>query len=94
MADFPVEGHNCSVHHVTGVADAIDSVGALVHYLPAYSPDYNPIELLFSKVKLKIKEMEVEYNEMDTETIVLAAFSTVTPDDCEAWVKSCGIFEY
>ena len=85
---------NCSVHHVTGVADAIDSVGALVHYLPAYSPDYNPIELLFSKVKLKIKEMEVEYNEMDTETIVLAAFSTVTPDDCEAWVKSCGIFEY
>jgi hypothetical protein len=84
---------NCSVHHVSGVADSIESVGALCHYLPPYSPDFNPIELLFSKVKLMIKQMEVELSEtMDIETIVLAAFSTVSPEDCRGWIKSCGIF--
>ncbi len=34
---------NCSIHHVDGVVDMIHKVGALVHFLPPYSPDYNPI---------------------------------------------------
>ena len=42
---------NCSVHHVSGVESCIEDVGAFVHYLPPYSPDYNPIEMLFGKDK-------------------------------------------
>ena len=42
---------NCSVHHVDEVHQAFRDSGVLYHYLPPYSPDYNPIELAFSKVK-------------------------------------------
>ena len=42
---------NCSVHHVEGVVDTIQEMGTIVHFLPPYSPDLTPIELLFSKVK-------------------------------------------
>ena len=49
---------NCSVHHVSGVASMITEVGALVHFLPPYSPDLNPIEECFSKVKSLLKSME------------------------------------
>ena len=84
---------NCSIHHVQGVASSIKDIGALVHYLPPYSPDFNPIEMLFSKVKSSLKGLEQEYSTIqDTETLVLLAFSTVTPRDCTAWVDSCNIY--
>lgn len=84
---------NCSVHHVPGVQIAIKDVGALVNYLPPYSPDYNPIELLFSKVKSMIRQFEMELSMThDIETIVLAAFSAVTAEDCTHWIESCGIY--
>ena len=37
---------NCSVHHVEGVVDTIQEMGTIVHFLPPYSPDLTPIELL------------------------------------------------
>ena len=42
---------NCSIHHIGGIAEMVQEVGTLVHFLPPYSPDYNPIEEAFSKVK-------------------------------------------
>ena len=42
---------NCSIHHISEVRQVLEKVGVLVHYLPPYSPDYNPIEEAFSKVK-------------------------------------------
>ena len=55
---------------------------ALVHYLPPYSPDLNPIELLFSKVKSVVWAMALELSAtLDIGSIVLAAFSTVTATD-------------
>ena len=38
---------NCSVHHANGVVDTMQDVGAIVHFLPPYSPDMSAIELLF-----------------------------------------------
>ena len=54
----------------------IDKVGALLMYLPPYSPDYNPIEL-FSKLKttVKIYEKSSKSNEMATESIVYASLA-------------------
>jgi len=46
---------NLSSHKVKGVVDAIESVEAKVLYLPPYSPDFNPIELAFSKLKQLIR---------------------------------------
>ena len=42
---------NVSVHKVDGIEEAIEARGAIPFYLPAYSPDLNPIELAFSKLK-------------------------------------------
>jgi transposase len=42
---------NLSAHKVAGVRQAIEAVGARLVYLPPYSPDYNPIELVYSKLK-------------------------------------------
>ena len=48
---------NASIHHVPRAISLIQSVGALVNFYPApYSPDLNPTEELFSKVKAVLKE--------------------------------------
>lgn len=50
---------NASIHHVDKVVELLHSLGALVLFLPPYSPDYNPIEA-FSKVKSLIRDYEVD----------------------------------
>jgi len=83
---------NCSIHHTSEVESALHDVGIITHFLPPYSPDYNPIELAFSKVKYAIKSMESEMLLVDIDTIILAAFATITPSDCQAWITSCGLY--
>ena len=46
---------NCTAHKVAGVKEAIEDCGAKVLYLPAYSPDYNPVELLRSSIEKPAK---------------------------------------
>jgi transposase len=46
---------NLNSHKVAGVAEAIRRVGARVRYLPPYSPDLNPIEMLFAKLKHRLR---------------------------------------
>ena len=85
---------NASIHHVDGIMSMVESIGALVLFLPPYSPDYNPIEELFSKLKAMIKhfETEQEMQEMSVEEIILAAFITITQDDCCSWIEHAGIY--
>ena len=47
---------NLPVHKVAGVAEAIEAAGATLIYLPKYSPDLNPIELAFSKLKSHLRK--------------------------------------
>ena len=47
---------NLSSHKVKGVKDAIEATGALLLYLPPYSPDFNPIEQYFSKLKAALRK--------------------------------------
>ena len=49
---------NCTKHHVEHIVKSIQDVGALVHFLPPYSPDLQPIEETFSKIKTEIKILE------------------------------------
>ena len=83
---------NCSIHHTGEVEDVLYDAGVITHFLPPYSPDYNPIELAFSKVKYAIKSMESEMLEVDMDTIILAAFATITPSDCQSWITNCGLY--
>jgi transposase len=47
---------NLRTHKIAGVREAIEAVGAKVRYLPAYSPDLNPIEQAFSKLKTALRK--------------------------------------
>jgi transposase len=48
---------NLSAHKVAGVKEAIEAAGATVQYLPQYSPDFNPIEMPFSKFKAFLRKV-------------------------------------
>ena len=65
---YPFDGYNChsicvldncSIHHTSEAVQSLQECGSLVHFLPPYSPDYNPIENIFSKVKTRIKQLEI-----------------------------------
>lgn len=71
----------------------IEEVGALVHFLPPYSPDFNPIEETFSKVKTEMKNMEASMPDiLDIETIALSVFASITPRDCQGWILNNSIY--
>lgn len=67
----------------------IEQVDAIVHFLPPYSPDFNPIEMTFSKVKSSIKDLEDSMAYNDIETIMMTAFTSVSPQDCQEWIMHC-----
>lgn len=83
---------NCSVHHVHEVIKSIQDVGALIHFLPPYSPDFNPIEEAFSKVKRILPFLEIDNTILDIETLVLASFAQITQQDCQNWIFSTGVY--
>ena len=70
---------NCSIHHVQQVITTIQDIGAVVHFWPPYSPDLNPIEELFAKVKLELKSHKSQMQHVtDLNSLLLAAFTTNT----------------
>ena len=48
---------NVPIHKVAGVREAIEARGAILIYLPAYSPDFNPIEQVFAKLKTVLRKI-------------------------------------
>ena len=80
---------NLPSHKVAGVATAIASVGAKVVYLPPYSPDFNPIELVFSKFKWLLKSARERTVDALWETCgkLIEQFS---PQECINYFKHCG----
>ena len=79
---------NASIHHVEKVQEAVNGVGALLWFLPPYSPDLNPIEECFSKVKKFLTSNSVAFQSTDSlRVLVTAAFATVTKDDCLGYIQ-------
>lgn len=80
---------NLASHKVTGVREAIDAVGASLWYLPPYSPDMNPIEKLWSKVKAWLRRVAARTVE-GLMHAVADALNALDPDECLNYFKSCG----
>ena len=80
---------NLSSHKVTGVREAIESVGANVWYLPPYSPDLNPIEKMWSKVKAWLRRVAARTVEGLIQTVG-EALRAVDADECRAYLRSSG----
>ena len=80
---------NLAAHKVAGVQEAIRAVGASVLYLPSYSPDLNPIEQLFAKLKALLRKAAARTRDALWDTLgqSLDAFS---PDECRNYLTNCG----
>ena len=82
---------NASIHHVDTNVNLIESVGAKVFFLPPYSPDLNPLEPVFNKVKMIMKENDKIFQVSSVPRALLTiAFGMVTEQDCLEFSKHCG----
>jgi transposase len=77
---------NLAAHKVSGVKEALVEYGAQVLYLPAYSPDLNPIEMAFSKLKALVRHAAAR-NWDQLLAAVAHALSAFTPQECLNFLK-------
>ena len=84
---------NLSSHKVAGVRELIEKAGARLLYLPPYSPDLNPIEMAFSKLKnLLRKAAKRTFEDMVDE--IAKAISKITPSDCRGFFSHANYASY
>lgn len=80
---------NLSAHKSASVVELIESAGATAVFLPPYSPDLNPIEMMWSKVKSILRKLEARDNDTLFEAIG-HALAEVTARDAMGWFARCG----
>jgi transposase len=80
---------NLPVHKVAGVEAAIRAAGASLLYLPSYSPDLNPIEQLFAKLKALLRKAATRTKDVLWTTIG-TLLDQFTPDECANYFKNSG----
>lgn len=80
---------NLSSHKVPGVREAIEGVGAELRYLPPYSPDLNPIELAFSKLKKLLRD-GAERTVDKLWTLCGQVLDEFTEPECRNYFRHCG----
>jgi transposase len=79
---------NLQVHKATRVRQLIEDRGCHLLFLPAYSPDFSPIEETFSKIKAFLRRTGARTQEALQEAIAHALL-TVTPQDARGWFRHC-----
>jgi transposase len=84
-----VVADNLRAHHSERARAAIEARGAQLWHLPAYSPDFNPIELAFAKVKQALRRANARTDD-DLRAATWAAFATITQTDIAAWLTHAG----
>ena len=80
---------NLGAHKVAGVRELIEARGARVIYLPPYSPDLNPIEKCWSKIKTYLRAAKARTREA-LEKALKEALLTISEKDAIGWFASCG----
>ncbi len=80
---------NLPAHRVSGVREAIDAAGATHLFLPPYSPDFNPIEQAFAKLKALLRKAAAR--SVDTlSSAIAAAIEQYTPTECANYFANSG----
>ena len=80
---------NLPAHKVHGVRQAIEAVGASLRYLPPYSPDFNPIEMAFAKLKALLRAAEAR-TISDLWQAIADALRRFTPQECANYLAAAG----
>lgn len=97
---MPFNGHNpksivildnASVHKGERILETINGVGALMRFLPAYSPDLNPIEEMFAEVKGYLRANDAALKATTSpDTLITMAFCNVQKDNCCSYIYHAG----
>lgn len=80
---------NCQIHKAEEIEEAIEARGAWPIFLPTYSPDLNPIENCWSKVKSILRSLKPRTLE-DLFGALVEAFSCITMENIRGWFRHCG----
>jgi transposase len=80
---------NLAAHKSEPTLALIAQAGAQALFLPAYSPDLNPIEKMWSKIKALLRSAEARTSDQLLDSMA-NAFAQVTPSDALGWFTSCG----
>jgi len=80
---------NLASHKIKGVRLAIEKVGAKLLYLPPYSPDFNPIEMAFSKLKAILRKAAAR-SITELWDVIGKAISQFMPDECKNYFAAAG----
>jgi transposase len=80
---------NLPAHKPTAVRRAIENAGAELRFLPPYSPDFNPIEMAFSKLKAFLKK-HAPRTVNDLWDTIARGIDTFTPNDCQKYFAAAG----
>lgn len=80
---------NLSSHKVSGVAEAISATGARLHYLPPYSPDLNPIEQAWSKLKAYLRTIAAR-TYPNLSHAIAEGLQLITAEDAKGFFHQCG----
>ena len=80
---------NCTIHKGEDLAEIVGRYGARLLYLPPYSPDFNPIELAFSKLKTWLCTAQARTRDL-LEEAIRAAAGWITGEDAKNWFDHCG----
>jgi transposase len=80
---------NLAVHKQPEVRAAIAAVGAYVRFLPPYSPDFNPIELAFAKLKAFLRAARPRSFDQ-VNSLMAIALELFTPQECANYIRHCG----
>lgn len=80
---------NLPAHKVSGVREAIETAGAILLYLPPYSPDFNPIERAFAKLKALLRAAATR-TIPDLWDAIRDAIAQFTPDECRNYFAAAG----
>ena len=84
------------IHKVAGIQELVEGYGVCLLYLPAYSPDLNPIELVFSSIKVWLcanrtcVSAEFETEDGSIYNTIWEAVYSVTVDKAKGWYSHCG----
>ena len=86
---------NASIHKVAGICEMVEECGACLLYLPIYSPDFNPIELAFSTIKVWLctncdcMNWELKSGDGTVYSTFWEAVDLVTAEHAKGWYKHC-----
>ena len=80
---------NLSCHRALAARQAIEAAGCTLRWLPTYSPDFNPIELAFAKLKTALRAAAAR-TQAALEAAITEQLDAITAADAQGWFRHCG----